>query len=120
MESADATVSLERIAELVVEKLTRSGALAQLGSATLDEIEGKTIVQLDQITREVISQLLGKQAQLIGAPQRCPRCGGEVGPKPLQKCSLQSQRGPVEFQTEVVHCEACRLDFFPSVPNSGL
>jgi hypothetical protein len=33
---------------------------------------------------------------------------------------LQSQRGQVHFQTQVVHCEACRLDFFPSVQNSGM
>jgi uncharacterized protein with PIN domain len=120
MESADQTVSLERIADLVVERLTQSGALAGLESASLDEIEGATIVHLDQITREVITQLLGKQARLIEPPQRCPQCGGEVGPKPAQTRSLQSQRGQVHFQTEVVHCEACRLDFFPSVQNSGM
>ena len=120
MESAGSTVSLERIAELVVEKLTQFGALAHLGSATLDEIEGETIVHLDQITREVISQLLGQQARLIEPPRCCPQCGGAVVPKLAQGRSLQSQRGPVHFKTEVVHCEACRLDFFPSVPHSGM
>ena len=120
MESAGQTLLLERIAELVVERLTQSGALAQLGSASLDQIEGETIIHLDQITREVISQLLGKQAGLVEPPQCCPQCGGEVGPKPVQTCSLQSQRGRVHFQTKVVHCEACRLDFFPSVQNSGM
>ncbi len=120
MESASPTVLLDRIADLVVEKLTQSGALANLGSASLDEIERETIINLDQITREVISQLLGRQARLVEPPTQCPQCGGEVGSKPAQGRSLQSQRGRVHFKTEVVRCEACRLDFFPSVQNSGL
>lgn len=120
MEAASQTVLLDQIANLVIEKLTQSGALADLGSASLDEIEKETIVNLDQVTREVISKLLGKQAQLIEPPQQCPQCGREVCPKPTQGRSLQSQRGQVHFQTEVVHCEACRLDFFPSVQSARL
>jgi hypothetical protein len=120
MEAGSQTVSLDQIADLVIEKLMQSDALADLGSANLEQIENETRVNLDQITREVISKLLGKQAQLVEPPGQCPRCGGEVGPKPVQGRSLQSQRGQVHFQTKVVHCEACRLDFFPSVQNSGL
>jgi hypothetical protein len=33
---------------------------------------------------------------------------------------MQSRRGNVHFKTDVVHCEACRLDFFPSVQNTRL
>lgn len=120
MDSADRTISLDQIAELVVEKLTESGALANLGSASFEAIEGQTILSVDQITRDVISKLLGKQARIIEPPKRCPRCGGEVGDKPTQARFLQSGRGRVHFKTEVVHCEACRLDFFPSVPNTRL
>ena len=120
MESASRTISLNQIADLVVEKLTESGTLADLGSADLEAIEEETILSVDQITQDVISKLLGKQAQIIEPPKQCPRCGGEVGDKPAQARSLQSRRGNVHFKTEVVRCEACRLDFFPSVQNTRL
>lgn len=120
MDSAGQTISLDQIADLVVEKLTKSGTLANLESANLEAIEEETILSVDQITRDVISKLLGKQAQIIEPPKHCPRCGGEVGDKPVQARSLQSRRGNVHFKTEVVHCEACRLDFFPSVQNTRL
>lgn len=120
MDSASQTISLDQIADLVVEQLTDSGSLANLGSANLEAIEEETIVRVDRITRAVISRLLGKQAQLLAAPKQCPRCGGEVAAKPTQGRSLQSSRGNVHFKTEVVHCEACRLDFFPSVPSTRL
>jgi uncharacterized protein with PIN domain len=120
MDSAGQTVSLDQIVDLVVEKLTESGRLANLGSANLESIEDETILSVDQITRDVISKLLGKQAELIESPKQCPRCGGEVVDKPSQPRLLQSRRGNVRFRTDVVHCEACRLDFFPSVQNSRL
>jgi hypothetical protein len=115
MESASQTISLDHITDLVVEKLTQSGTLANLGSASLEAIEEETIINIDQITRDVISRLLGKQAKIIETPAQCPKCGGEVGEKPAQGRSMQSCRGNVHFKTGVVHCEACRLDFFPSV-----
>ena len=120
MESAGQIISLDQIADLVVEKLTDSGALANLGSASLESIEEQTLVSVDQITRDVISRLLGKQAELIEPPKQCPKCGGGVCEKPAQGRSLQSRRGNVHFKTDVVHCEACRLDFFPSVQNTRL
>jgi len=120
MDSASQTISLDQIADLVVEKLMESGALANLGTANLESIEEETILSLDQITREVISKLLGKQAQIIEPPEQCPQCSGEVGEKPSQARSLQSKRGNIHFKTNVVHCEACRLDFFPSVQNTRL
>jgi hypothetical protein len=120
MDSAGQTISLDQIADLVVEKLTKSGTLANLESANLEAIEEETILSVDQITRDVISKLLGKQAQIIEPPKQCPRCGGEVGDKPVQARSLQSRRGNVHFKTEVVHCEACRLDFFTTVQKTRL
>ena len=120
MDSGGQTISLDRIADLVVEKLTESGTLANLGSANLEAIEEETTRSVDQITRDVISKLLGKQAQIIEPPKQCPRCGGEVGVKPSQARFLESRRGNVHFKTEVVHCEACRLDFFPSVQSARL
>jgi hypothetical protein len=40
--------------------------------------------------------------------------------KPAQGRSMQSRRGRIHFQCDVFRCEACRLDFFPSVQNTGL
>jgi len=120
MDSASRSISLDQIADLVVEKLTESGTLANLGSADLEAIEEETILSVDQITRDIISKLLGKQAQIIEPPKQCPRCSGEVADKPTQARSLQSRRGNIHFKTEVVHCEACRLDFFPSVQSARL
>lgn len=120
MESASQTISLDHIADLVVEKLTQSGTLANLASASIEAIEEETIINIDQITRDVISKLLGKQAKIIEAPTQCPKCDGEVGEKPDQGRTIQSSRGNAHFKTGVVHCEACRLDFFPSVQNTGL
>ncbi len=120
MDSASHTVSLDQIADLVVEKLTDSGTLANLGTANLESIEEETILSVDQITRDVISKLLGKQAEIIEPPKHCPKCSGKVSAKPAQGRCLQSRRGKVPFKTEVVHCEACRLDFFPSVQSTRL
>jgi hypothetical protein len=120
MDSASRTVSVDQIADLVVEKLMESGRLADLGTADLESIEEETILGVDQITRDVISKLLGKQAEVIDPPAHCPQCGGHVSTKPTQGRCLQSRRGNVAFKTEVVHCEACRLDFFPSVQSSRL
>lgn len=120
MDSADRTVSIDQIADLVVEKLMESGRLADLATADLESIEEETIFGVDQITRNVISKLLGKQAAVIELPTHCPKCGGQVSAKPTQGRCLQSRRGKVAFKTEVVRCEACRLDFFPSVQSPRL
>lgn len=47
MEAADNTASIQQIANLVVEKLTRSGKLTDLASADLMSIEEETIHQVD-------------------------------------------------------------------------
>jgi uncharacterized protein with PIN domain len=119
MDSATKTFSVDQIADLVVERLMeKNGSLANLGTASLEVIEEQTLASVDQITRDVISKLLGKQAQLVEVPEICPTCGGKLCLKPSQGRSLQSRRGSVHFKTEVAHCEACRLDFFPSVQSA--
>jgi hypothetical protein len=120
MESASQIISLDHIADLVVKKLTQFGTLANLASASLESIEEETIISIDQITRDVLSKLLGKQAEMLETPTQCPKCGGEVHEKPIQGRSIQSCRGNAHFKTGVVHCEACRLDFFPSVQSTRL
>jgi hypothetical protein len=40
--------------------------------------------------------------------------------EPAQGRSMQSRRGRIHFQCDVFRCKACRLDFFPSVQNSGV
>lgn len=121
MDSASQTFTVDQIADLVVERLMeKNGSLANLGTASLEAIEERTLESIDRITRDVISKLLGKQAQLIEAPPVCPKCGGKLCAKPAQGRSLESRRGSVHFKTDVAHCEACRLDFFPSVQSSGV
>jgi uncharacterized protein with PIN domain len=120
MDSAGNSASIDSIASLVVEKLTRGGKLADLANADLMSIEEETIDQVDLITRAAINQLLGKQAQAAPPPTACPKCHGKLCEKPPQARSLQSKRGRVHFKTDVYRCEACRLDFFPSVENSSL
>ncbi len=121
MDSASQIFSVDQIADLVVERLMeKNGTLANLGTATLEAIEERTLESVDQITRDVISKLLGKQAQLVEVPVLCPTCGDKLCSKPPQGRSLQSRRGSLHFKTEVAHCEACRLDFFPSVQSSGV
>ena len=121
MDSARQTFSVDQIADLVVERLMeKNGSLANLGTASLEAIEDRTLESVDQLTRDVISKLLGKQAQLIEAPEVCPTCASKLSAKPPQGRSLDSRRGSVHFKTEVAHCEACRLDFFPSVQSSGV
>lgn len=119
MESARIPPTVDQIAELVVEKLL-AGSLKNLKSANLLSIENDTIEQVDEITRGVISRLLTKQAEETDVPESCPKCSKPLGQKSPQGRSLLSKRGRVNFKTDVCHCEACRLDFFPSVPNSRM
>jgi uncharacterized protein with PIN domain len=120
MDSTFTPVSLEQIVDAVVENLTRSGQLANLGQASLDTIEGEVLQNIDKVTCGVISELLRKQAKLTETPQGCPKCGGPLCEKPSQGRSMQSRRGTVHFKCDVFRCEVCRLDFFPSVPCSRL
>jgi uncharacterized protein with PIN domain len=117
MESASASPTANEIVSLVVQRLLASGKLPDLANANLMTIEEQTIEQVDQITRLVMSELLAKQAQQATAPTCCPKCGGAMKEKKPQHRSLESRRGKVNFITEVFHCEACRLDFFPSDEN---
>jgi hypothetical protein len=78
------------------------------------------LARVDEITCSTLSKLLQQQQQQAVSPQVCPRCHQALLPQSAQGRSLQSLRGSLAFQCDVFHCEACRLDFFPSVPNSGV
>ena len=120
MESTKPRVSLDDLADAVVAKLTQSGRLANLAEVDLETLEDQVVGSIDQLTRDVISQLLGKQAESTDKPNCCPRCNGALIDKPPQARCLQSRRGDVEFKFDVFRCEACRLDFFPSIQNARL
>lgn len=120
MDSASNALTLEQIANLVVEKLTSTGKLTDLANANLLTIEQQVIDQVDLITRAVICELLARQAKNADSPTACPRCHGQMNEKNPQNRSLQSRRGRVHFKTDVFHCEACRLDFFPSAQNAAV
>lgn len=120
MESTSKPTLLHLLADAVVEQLMLSGQLADLEHADLETIESEVIENIDELTRGVISKLLGKQAELTAQPACCPKCQGPLREKPAQDRSLQSRRGQVDFQCDVYRCEACRLDFFPSVQNARL
>ena len=120
MDSTTEIRSLDEIADLLVEMLTRSGKLADLGNADLETIENEVLENMDDVTRDAISKLLLRQRQQTEPPQACPRCGQPLSPKPAQGRSMQSRRGHIHFKCDVFRCEACRLDFFPSVQDFGL
>ena len=120
MDSTKRKLSKDEIGDAVVKMLTESGQLADLGNADLDAIENEVIDSVDAITRDVISKLLGQQSDQTEPPKCCPKCGGALCEKPSQGRSMQSRRGRVHFKCDVFRCEACRLDFFPSVQNTRL
>ena len=120
MDSAADVRSLDEVADLLLECVSQSGSLAGLENATLDAIESETLEKIDQITQSVLSNLLRRQAELTEAPAACPKCGKPLKEKPAQGRSLQSRRGMIHFKCDVFRCEACRLDFFPSVQNPRL
>lgn len=120
MESAPITPTAGEIADLVVQRLIQDGGIEDLANANLLTIEEQTIKEVDRVTQLVINELLAKQSQEATPVTSCPKCGKEMTPKKAQHRSLQSRRGDVNFKTEVSHCEACRLDFFPSAENSSV
>jgi hypothetical protein len=120
MDSAQNGPAVDEIASLVVERLLVSGKLPDLANANLMTIEEQTIEQVDQVTRSVMSELIARQPPHATAPTCCPKCGGAMKEKKPQHRSLESRRGKVNFITEVFHCEACRLDFFPSDENAAV
>lgn len=120
MDSTSECSSLDEIADLLVENLPRSGKLADLGNADLETIESEVLESMDGVTRDALSKLLQRQGRQAEPPQACPRCGQRLSAKPAQGRSLQSRRGRIRFKCDVFRCEACRLDFFPSVQSSGL
>lgn len=120
MESASITPTAQEIADLVMQRLIEGGGIEDLANASLLTIEEKTIEEVDRVTRLVMSELLAKQSQEATPVTQCPKCGKEMTPKKAQHRSLQSRRGDVKFKTDVSHCEACRLDFFPSDENAAV
>lgn len=120
MDQAPSTPTAEEIASLVVERLIQDGGLKDLANANLMTIENRTIEEVDRVTQLVIDELLVKQAQQAPKVTACPKCGGSMRDKTAQHRSLQSRRGKVNFKTIVLHCEACRLDFFPSDENTSV
>lgn len=120
MDSVTSTLTVEGIASLVAERIIAEGRLNDLANANLMTIEEQSIEAVDQVARLVMSQLIGKQSQQATAVTACPKCGKAMQQKPDQHRSLQSRRGKVSFKTEVFHCEACRLDFFPSDENTSV
>jgi uncharacterized protein with PIN domain len=120
MDRAPETPTAEEIASLIVERLIQDGGLEDLANANLMTIEDRTIQEVDRVTRFVMDELLATQARQAPAVTACPKCGGPMHDKPAQHRSLQSRRGKVNFKTDVFHCEACRLDFFPSDENTSV
>lgn len=120
MDPAPITPTAEEIASLVVERLIQEGGLEDLANANLMTIENRTIDEVDRVTRLVMDELLAKQAQQAPAVTACPKCDGPMSDKPAQHREMQSRRGKLNFKTGVFHCEACRLDFFPSDENTSV
>ena len=120
MESATKTIGVDEISDAVVEMLLLSGEMGPLAEASLDSIEQGSISLVDRVTRETISKLLGIQSEQTKTSETCPKCGGPVHPKDDQGRSMHSRRGKVQFKTSVFRCEACRLDFFPSVQSTRM
>ncbi len=120
MDSTLESRSLDEVADMLVEILTRSGNLADLENADLETIEDEVLASVDGVTRDAISKLLLRQRNQAKPPETCPQCGQRLSAKPAQGRSMQSRRGRIHFKCDVFRCEACRLDFFPSVQNTGL
>ena len=120
MDSATKTMSVDEISDAVVERLLLSGELSNLAQASFDSIEQESISLVDRVTRETISKLLGMQSEQTKSSETCPKCGGLVHQKADQGRSMHSRRGKVQLKTSVFRCEACRLDFFPSVQSARM
>lgn len=120
MDSAKNVLSINDIARLIAERLTSEGKLSDLANTDLLTLENKAIEEVDEVARAVISELLSQQAEKVECPEGCPKCGGVMVAKTPQNRLLQGRRGKIRFQTEVHHCKACRLDFFPSDENSAV
>jgi len=110
----------EEISDLVVQRLVEGGGIPDLANANLMTIEEQTIKEVERVTQIVMSELISQQSQEADPVTACPKCGKQLTPKKAQHRSLQSRRGQVKFKTDVSHCEACRLDFFPSDENIAL
>lgn len=85
------------------------------------QIEEDAIAVADAICREVMQNLLARQAaQVPQGSLPCPDCGGpcerreeDVGQKRL------TRRGDVEWAEPNYHCTKCRRSFFPGDRQPG-
>ena len=118
MELTTGAMGSDEIADIVVRKLLEMGAIGKIATATMDTIESESIALMDEVTRNVISKVLVLQSSKTEPSQKCPKCGSQCCPKSAQARLLETRRGKVNFKTDVFRCEACRLDFFPSVRSS--
>ncbi len=78
-------------------------------------IEDDAIAVADAIGREVIQNLVARQAaQIDQAVLPCPDCGGpcERGEEDVGQERL-TRRGDVEWSEPSYHCTKCRRSFFP-------
>ena len=81
----------------------------------LSQIEDEAIAVADTIAREVMQNLLARQAaQVPQAALPCPDCGGpsERGEEDIGQKRL-TRRGDVEWSEPEYHCTKCRRSFFP-------
>jgi len=79
------------------------------------QIEDDAVAVADAIGREVMQNLLAKQAAQV--PQTvlpCPQCEGpcERGEEDIGQKRL-TRRGDVEWSEPKYHCTKCRRSFFP-------
>lgn len=84
-------------------------------------IEDDAIAVADAIGREVIQNLVARQAaQIHQAVLPCPDCGG-----PCERCEEDvgqerlTRRGGVEWLEPKFHCTKCRRSFFPGNRQPG-
>jgi uncharacterized protein with PIN domain len=85
------------------------------------QIENDAISVADAISREVMQNLLAKQAaQAPQATLPCPDCGG-----PCERCDEDigqnrlTRRGNVEWSEPKYYCTKCRRSFFPGDRRPG-
>ena len=85
------------------------------------QIEDDAVAVADAIGREVMQNLLTKQAaQVSQAALPCPDCEGpcERGEEDIGQERL-TRRGNVEWSESEYHCTKCRRSFFPGDRQPG-
>jgi hypothetical protein len=89
------------------------------GLVTFAEREDRACELGDALTRRLLEEhLCADDAMDSGAAADCPICGrpvacGESGPAELEKRSVQTRRGKIDFERAARRCTPCRRIFFP-------